>query len=232
MNINSGVTSINDLPSSGSNNTSQLPIQTHNNNNNIIMNTMDHISQPTSQMQIQMPGQLHNPVNHITHPMETRNNQNTIQPEQTNYNELVCQLQQAVQRGATNLPSRDIPIDHNKIVNDPNIKPNFIPTTNNQNYIQNDMSVNDLINEDNNNVNTSKKLEHLFIEFKIPILIGLLFFIFQIPTFKKIIKTSLPFLNSKDGNNNIYTYIYNTLLFVTSFYLLNKIIDNMTNYVI
>lgn len=215
--MNSGVTSINELPSSN-NSISSVPIQPQ---NNIIMNTMEHISQPTSQL----------PNMQLNQPQMERRSQNNIQDTPTNYNELVSQLQQAIQRGATNLPSRDIPINTNKITSDENIKPNFIPNANNQNYINNDMSVQDLINQDNKNSCKNKTYEQLFFELKLPILIGLLFFIFQIPTFKKIIRTSIPFLNNKDGNNNFYGYIFNTLLFVIIFYLLNKLMDNMTNYI-
>lgn len=215
--MNSGVTSINDLPSANS--ISQMPIQPK---NNIIMNTMEQISQSTSQM----PNQLPTPPP----PMETRV-QNSEQQAAPNYTEMVGQLQQAIQTGATMLPSKHVPIDPNKVTNDPNVQPNFIPNAENQNYIHNDMSVQDLINEDNTKTNSNKTYEQLFMEFKMPLLIGLLFFIFQIPTFKKFLRNSFPFLNAKDGNNNIYGYLFNTLIFVTTFYLLNKIIDNMTNYV-
>lgn len=213
--MNSGVTSLNELPSANS--IGSMPIQPQ---NNIVMNTMEHVTEPTSQM----PGQVPGP------PMETRP-QNTQQDSPPNYHEMVNQLQQAIQTGATTLPTKHIPIDPSKVSTDPNIKPNHIPATDNTNYISNEMDVNDLINQDNTKNNNDKTIEYLFNELKLPLLIGLLFFLFQLPTFKKFLRTSLPFLNSKDGNNNIYGYIFNTTIFVTLFYLLNKIINNMTQYV-
>ena len=66
-----------------------------------------------------------------------------------NYNEMISQLQKATMSGATALPSRDIPINISNTNNDPQIKPNFIPETNNTNYISNYENQNDLILQNN-----------------------------------------------------------------------------------
>lgn len=217
----SGITSINDLPTP--NQMSNIPIQQQ--SNNIVMNTVEQISQSTSQM----PGQM--PTYQPPPPMETRV-QNNEQQTPPNYHEMIGQLQQAIQTGATSLPSKHVPIDPSKVTTDPNIQANFIPNSNNTNYIQNDMLVKDLINEDTLYNKSQKSYEFLFNEFKMPLLIGLLFFIFQIPVFKKKMRNIFPILVSKDGNNNIYGYVFNSLLFVIAYYILNKLIEYLTNYVI
>ena len=129
--MNQSITSINDLPSNLSGN---IPAQKQQINlpNNIVLKQKE-ISQSNTQMQ--------NPAPQIQ--------QNIMQKPNPNYNEMINQLQQAIHSGATNLPSRDIPIDPNIVNNDPTTKPNYVPQTNNTDYIQNNMNINDLINQDN-----------------------------------------------------------------------------------
>ena len=47
-------------------------------------------------------------------------------------------LHDAAAAGATDLPSRDIPMDTQQITQDEQIKPNYIPPPKNENYIEND----------------------------------------------------------------------------------------------
>ena len=54
---------------------------------------------------------------------------------QIDINSFVTGLQQAAANGALQLPSRDIPQSQNHITQDTQIKPNYIPPQNNQNYI-------------------------------------------------------------------------------------------------
>ena len=211
--MNKSITSINDLPSNLSGN---IPAQKQQINlpNNIVLKQKE-ISQSNTQMQ--------NPAPQIQ--------QNIMQEPNPNYNEMINQLQQAIHSGATNLPSRDIPIDPNIVNNDPTTKPNYVPQTNNTDYIQNNMDINDLINQDNIKNNNESNLELLIKELQIPIIISLLFFIFQMPLLKKYIKNTFTFIVNKDGNLNINGYIFNSLLFGTSFYIITKIITYITNYV-
>lgn len=211
--MNKSITSINDLPSNLSGN---IPAQKQQINlpNNIVLKQKE-ISQSNTQMQ--------NPAPQIQ--------QNIMQEPNPNYNEMINQLQQAIHSGATNLPSRDIPIDPNIVNNDPTTKPNYVPQTNNTDYIQNNMDINDLINQDNIKNNNESNLELLIKELQIPIIISLLFFIFQMPVLKKYIKNTFTFIVNKDGNLNINGYIFNSLLFGTSFYIITKIITYITNYV-
>lgn len=214
--MNQGITSINDLPSSLSGN---IPAQKQQINlpNNIVLKQKE-ISQPNTQMQ--------NPP-----PQIQSLQQNIEQQPNQNYNEMINQLQKAIHSGATNLPSRDIPIDPNLVNNDPTTKPNYVPQTNNTDYIQNNMNINDLINEDNIKNNNESNIELLIKELQIPIIISLLFFIFQMPIFKKYIKNTFSFIVNKDGNLNINGYIFNSILFGTAFYIIIKIMTYITNYV-
>ena len=83
--------------------------------------------------------QKNNVVMKVTDKVE-QNVNNTMQKaaptelSQESIHQIVQGLQQA--QGGTSLPSRDIPINNQKIVQDEQIKPNFVPQSENNNYIE------------------------------------------------------------------------------------------------
>ena len=58
-----------------------------------------------------------------------------ISLDQTTINQIVNGLQQASNSGSTLLPSRDIPIKTDNIVIDDQIRPDYLPSNNNSDYI-------------------------------------------------------------------------------------------------
>ena len=156
-----------------------------------------------------------------------KNNQPSINLDQTTINQIVSGLQQASITGATQLPSRDIPMTTNNLTNDMSIQPNFIPPVP-QNQTQNDyindyQQTNDIINEYNSNIERSNSLDDMYNEIQVPILLAVLYFLFQLPFFRKFLFSYFPVLFSKDGNLNINGYIFMSALFGIFYYLLNKI---------
>jgi hypothetical protein len=151
---------------------------------------------------------------------------NTSQPlDQTTITQLVNGLQQASVNGATQLQSRDIPINTNNISYDAQIQPNFIPTPNdqlNQDYIsaydQQPKHSSQHVNVNNNS------LDELYNEIQLPILIGVMYFLFQLPFFNKKLYTYFPILFSNDGNLNLNGFLFKSILFGSLYYLLNKVI--------
>ena len=105
---------------------------------------------------------------------------------ETNYNELISQLQKANMSGVTTLPSRDIPIDTLKINNDVEIKPNYIPNTEKTDFVENYETTQDLISKNNNKQNNLDNLDKFYNEFQLPLLVSVLYFLFQLNIFKKI----------------------------------------------
>ena len=69
----------------------------------------------------------------------------------------------------------------------------------------------------------SNLFDTLFYEMQLPIIIALLYFLFQLPAVKKHSKIMLPFLFKDDGNPNLYGYIFNSMLFASMFYVLLKV---------
>ncbi len=233
---NNGTTSISNLPNNSQlqNNVNQQQMQT----NNIVMTNSEIISNSNNQMQNILPNQMpqmpqmpqipqmpNQPSNQMQNNIVSENIQQQNNP---NYNELISQLQKASNNGNTSLPSRDIPIDPNLVKNDIQVKPNYIPEEKIQeDYIKNLETPENLIIENKNNQQNIDNIYSLYQELQIPIIIGLLYFLFQLPIVKKYSVQILPALFNKDGNPNIYGYIANSILFASSFYILIKLISNL-----
>jgi len=150
--------------------------------------------------------------------------------DQLTINQIVSGLQQASNAGATQLPSRDIAMTTNNITQDPQIQPNYIPPlppSQNQNqmgdYTQPSDGPDDIIENYNSNKKYSESLDEMYSEIQTPLLIAALYFLFQLPFFRKYLFSYLPILFSMDGNLNINGYLFMSALFGIMFYLLNKI---------
>lgn len=227
----SGITSINELPRSNmQNNNVHQDYMMQQQPQNIVLNKNEIITQSNNQM----PGMenlipsggyaMQNPMlqNQNT-PIMGNQIQNQVQ-QSPNYNELISQIQKAAANGTTTLPSRDIPIDTMKVVNDNQTQPNYIPPPQvKENYIQNYETPQQVIEQNNKQTNMSDLFDTLFYEMQLPIIIALLYFLFQLPAVKKHSKIMLPFLFKDDGNPNLYGYIFNSILFASMFYVLLKV---------
>lgn len=136
-------------------------------------------------------------------------------------NEFITGIQQASASGVTNLPSRDIP---NNTVHfaDEQVQPNFVPQLEQQDYIQTNDTEQEIMARRNKQNKSSDSLEVLYDEFQIPIIIGLLYFIFQLPVVRSKFLTMLPALFNKDGNPNLTGYILNSLFFGGLYYIISK----------
>jgi hypothetical protein len=157
--------------------------------------------------------------------------QSAFSLDQSTISQIVSGLQQASANGATQLPSRDIPMNTSTITNDPNIQPNYIPPpTSNADYIQNYEQSDDMIYEYNRNAQKSDSLDDMYAEIQTPLLLAVLYFLFQLPFFRKYLFAYLPILFSNDGNLNINGFIFSSVLFGFLFYTLNKITNNFNRF--
>jgi len=141
----------------------------------------------------------------------------TMSLDQTTINQIVNGLQQASGSGATQLQSRDIPTNTDNIVMDAYQQPQYIPPSQSNNYIQEEPE-----NFENSHEKIQSSLDDIYDEIQLPILMSILYFIFQLPIFKKYLFLYLPFLCYKDGNFNINGYFFTSILFGFVFYILNK----------
>jgi hypothetical protein len=147
--------------------------------------------------------------------------------EQKVMNELVSGIQQASASGATALPSRDIP-QNTVHFSDEEVKPNFVPQTEQQpDYIQNTDTEQDILARRMKSQNSRDSLEILYDEFQIPIIICLLYFIFQLPVVKSKFLSILPSLYNMDGNPNLTGYIINSAFFGMAYYVISKSLNHL-----
>ena len=176
---------------------------------------MNNITLNANEMRNNIPGE---PQNNAV------NNQSAISLDQTTINQIVNGLQQASVTGATQLSSRDIPMTTSNLTHDVNIQPNYIPPPqSNADYVKNYEEASDIINEYNDNIERNDTLDEMYNEIQVPLLLAVLYFLFQLPFFRKFLFSYLPVLFSNDGNLNLNGYIFMSALFGIFYYLINKL---------
>ena len=150
--------------------------------------------------------------------------------DQTTISQIVSGLQQASLTGATQLPSRDIPMNTSSHSTDAQIQPNYVPQSNNIDYIKNYEQTNDMINDYNRNNQRQNSLDDMYNEIQTPLLLAVLYFLFQLPFFRKFLFSYFPALFSNDGNFNINGFLFSSILFGLLFYFLNKITNHFGTF--
>jgi len=152
---------------------------------------------------------------------KTRDEDPTV--NQRNLNQFVSGLQQASASGMTGLPSRDIPQSQEHLTHDAQMQPNFIPSNEGGgDYILNHQTSEDIIRENARRQTKTDSIDELYNEMQIPILIAVLYFLFQLPVVRKNIFKYIPALFHTDGNYNLSGYILNSLMFAGVYFIMTK----------
>jgi hypothetical protein len=148
---------------------------------------------------------------------------NSTSLDEKTISQIVNGLQQASATGATLLQSRDIPMTTTGISNDPYVQPNYVPMQQqNTDYIRNSEQTSDMIDDYNRSVHQSDSLDDIYNEIQTPLLLAVLYFLFQLPILRKLLFNYMPFIFSQDGNLNINGLIFKSILFGLLFYILDK----------
>jgi hypothetical protein len=155
----------------------------------------------------------------INQPDNFSGNGQPLSLDQTTISQIVNGLQQATLSGATQLPSRDISLNTEQLTNDPQIQPNFVPPPKNSDYIN---ETDDDINNYYKIENVNNSLDSIYDELQGPLLLAVMYFIFQLPIFKKTIFKYISFLCNADGNYNINGLLFTCFLFGLINYALSK----------
>ena len=152
-------------------------------------------------------------------------------PQQNVMNELVSGLQRASASGLTNLPSRDIPMNTMGMMSDSQVKPNYVPQRppreEYEDYI--DQHEEEAMNETkySNHVSNVDSMENIYKLIQVPLLVGILYFAFQLPVFRKYILKYIPSVFNSDGNYNISGLVFISSLFGLSYFGLTKVLDSV-----
>jgi hypothetical protein len=132
------------------------------------------------------------------------------------------------------LPQRDIPMNISEHMQDEQIQPNYIPKPKLTSDYIHEYEENHYhkIKEHEAKKMREKKAVYWFDEFQNPIIIFLLYFIFQLPIINTMIFKKFTFLSiyREDGNFNLVGLILKSVLFASSFYSLHKSIDIISQF--
>ena len=124
------------------------------------------------------------------------------------------------------LPSRDIPQDTTQYSNDEQIIPNFIPSMNDiHDYVkEHELVTEEKVEQQRKKVTRGERIDFLLNELQTPLLVGILFFTFQLPFMNRLLfkYTSFLSLYKEDGNLNLYGMIFKSLLFAVAYFFSHK----------
>lgn len=159
---------------------------------------------------------------------ETTQPSNGMTLDPNTINQIVSGLQQATMTGATQLSSRDIPMTTSNISTDPQVVPNYVPPPPPQNadYLKNYEQTSDMIHQYNRSKQINNSLDDMYTEIQTPLLLAVLYFLFQLPFIKRFLYNYIPLLFSNDGNYNLNGYLFTSVVFGMIFHFLMK----TTNY--
>ena len=132
-----------------------------------------------------------------------------------NVNKFVSGVQEAVASGALGLQSRDVPQSQTHITQDAQMQPNFVPAQEQEDYIGASQTNRDVVREHNEKRKVEESYDTLFDNLQTPVLLAILYFIFQLPVVKQTVFRLVPALFKKDGTPNLYGYITHSISFAT-----------------
>jgi len=127
------------------------------------------------------------------------------------------------------LPSRDINMNTDLYTQDEQIQPNYIPKPSfTTDFVKESENITESKIEKHESIGyRAKMIDTILHEIQTPILIALLYFIFQMPYLNTILFSRFSFLNlyHPDGNINFNGLLIKSVLFGISFYSLMKGVD-------
>lgn len=150
-------------------------------------------------------------------------NASGVSLDQTTINQIISGLQQASGSGLTQLQSRDIPINSTQITHDPQVQANYIPKPiKHEDYIQNHEDNDTIVQKYGKRQAISTKLDDTYDEIQMPLLVMVLYFLFQMPIIQRVVYKYAPALFTKDGNSNVYGLLFMSTTFGIIYYILSK----------
>jgi len=123
----------------------------------------------------------------------------------------------------TQLPSRDIPMITNQLTQDQQVKPNYIPSEPKADYIEQHDTYQSMMDKGKGSQKEKEKMDSLYEELHLPVLIMVLFLLFQMPFVQKKLLQFFPSLFLKDGHMTMGGYFLKTALFGLLFYIIMKV---------
>jgi hypothetical protein len=158
--------------------------------------------------------------------MPPGNKNEGIELSQSTIAELVSGIQKIAKTRSSELPSRDIPNNESRVAADVEVTANYIPKNDNADYIKDYQNVENIIREQETTVQKQMALEDIYEEFQTPIIAMIIYFLFQLPAFKKYERRLIPGLFGEDFNINTYGIMFNSILIALIIFILRRVVKN------
>ena len=132
------------------------------------------------------------------------------------------------QNNLTQLPTRDVPMNPLLHTQDEQTQPNHVPEERHPtDYIQQYANIEKAVNQGTENKNDF--MENIYEEIQTPLLIFVLFFIFQLPSVSKGFNRQFPILLTNDSNLTLKGYIVKSLIVAILFFLIKKAVIHFSH---
>tara|TARA_B110000444_G_scaffold214091_1_gene211204 strand:+ start:33 stop:644 length:612 start_codon:yes stop_codon:yes gene_type:complete len=158
--------------------------------------------------------------------MPPGNKNEGIELSQSTIAELVSGIQKIAKTRSSELPSRDIPNNESRVAADVEVTANYIPKNDNADYIKDYQNVENIIREQETTVQKQMALEDIYEEFQTPIIAMIIYFLFQLPAFKKYERRLIPGLFGEDFNINTYGIMFNSILIALIIFILRRVVKH------
>ena len=147
--------------------------------------------------------------------------------ENVNMNDIFKEVQNTGSVGT--IPTRDIPMNTNNISLDETSKPNYIPEHDYYLDEQEFESGEAIIEDKRKSDNRKSSLEVLYEELQIPILLGVIYFIFQLPILNNYLAKYLSFTYNTDGVINLSGIVFKSVSFSIIYFILTRLLVNISD---
>ena len=151
-------------------------------------------------------------------------------------NEVMQGVQRASANGMTMIPTRDIPMNPNSFTHDDQARPNYVPDPRsvhfqdgggNHDYIKDHTSMENIVRANARQSNQLDTIEAIYYDIQMPILVGVMYFIFQMPVFRAQLLHFLPSLFGEDGNFKIMGLTATSAMFAGTFFVIMKVFNKL-----
>jgi hypothetical protein len=154
-------------------------------------------------------------------------------------NDVLQGVQRASANGMTMIPTRDIPMNPNSFTHDDQARPNYVPQPKTvhfqddggaggeRDYIREHTSMESIVRANARQSNQIDTIEAIYYDLQMPILLGVLYFIFQMPVFRAQLLHFLPSLFGEDGNFKIIGLTATSAMFAGSFFVIMKVFNKL-----
>jgi hypothetical protein len=148
-------------------------------------------------------------------------------------NEVMQGVQRASANGMTMMPTRDIPMNPNSFMHDDQARPNYVPDQRSVHfqdgidYIKDHTSMESIVRANARQSNQLDTVEAIYYDIQIPVLVGVMYFIFQMPVFRAQLLHFLPTLFGEDGNFKMIGLTATSAMFAVLLFIIMKLLNKL-----